>query len=604
MLGAAGSGRTTEQIAAEPFLPPGCRPQPPDQRHQRYRWPPGRRRTARPAPTSHAGAEGLSPLTDIPHRREDVGMARGDGSPVPVAPRPPIRLADPLVALSGVADLGMGMPIGSSARTSLIAVELAHGLGWSDSEVIAVFYAALLQHIGCTAYSHEVSALFDDETSVKRAGMATDFTRQREIIFGYLPRITAEAPHGERLRTVKSALLHSGRMTAGYRAANCETAALVARRLRLPEATRIGLLDNFEWWNGAGGPRGLRGETISPVSRLVNVAGYAVFFDRIGGPGAARHALLRRSGRYLDPGLVAAFMGRAEVLLQPTDAGDVSDRLLAVEPSPHMQVANGAALDDVLRVFGEAVDLKSPFLHGHCTTVSRLADDACRRLGLSDQAVELARRAGLVEDVGRVAVPTGIWEHPGPLGSDAWQQVRMHAYHTEQVLTRSPGLSALGRLAGAHHERLDGSGYHRGAPASQLPTIARVLAVADCYSALVSERPHRPARTSAQAAAALRAQARAGRLDPDAIRAVVTAAEGTSRGRVVPPAGLTERQVEVLRLMARGLSNRAIAQRLVISTRTAEHHVQDVYARIGVSSRAAAALFGMEHGLLQPTEDE
>ena len=527
-----------------------------------------------------------------------------DDSSAPAPRKPAIRLADLMVGLSGVADLGMGMPVGSSARAAVVAVELANALGWPSGEVAAAFYAALLQHIGCTAYSHEVSDLFEDETSVKRAAMATDFTRPQEVLFGYIPRITLEAGPGERLRTVRSALLHSRQMTRGYQSANCETAALIAQRLGLPEATRIGLLDNFEWWNGGGGPRGLRAEEISPISRLVNVAGYAVFFDRVGGPAAVRLALARRSGRYLDPDMVAAFLTRSKELLEPSEAGDVSDRLLAIEPAPYVQVPDGPAFDEVLRIFGEAVDLKSPFLHGHCTTVSRLADAACRRLGLPAESVALARRAGLVQDIGRVAVPSGVWEHAGPLGSDAWQQVRMHAYHSEQILARSPWLTPLARLAGAHHERLDGSGYHRGAPASQLSMPARVLAVADRYSALRSERPHRPARTPAQAAAALRAEARAGCLDPDAVGAVVSAAEGRSAGRPSRPAGLTERQVEVLRLVAQGLSNRAIAERLVISTRTAEHHVQDVYARIGVTSRAAAALFGMEHGLLLPAATE
>ncbi|MFD2091473.1 HD domain-containing phosphohydrolase [Blastococcus deserti] len=517
---------------------------------------------------------------------------------------PRIRLADLLVALSGVADLGMALPIGSSVRAALVAVDLAHHLRWPERDISAVFYAALLQHIGCTAYSHEVTSLFEDEQSVKRAALATDFSRPREVVLGYLPRITSDAPPGQRLRTVRSALLHSRRMTVGYRTANCETAALVARRLSLPEATRLALLDNFEWWNGGGGPRGLRGDDISPVSRLVNVAGFAVFFDGIGGPDAARQALARRSGRYLDPEVVEAFMVRADELLARTNAGDVSDRLLATEPEPHRRVTDDSALDDALRVFGEAVDLKSPYFHGHSATVSRLAAEACCRLGQPTEAVVLAGRAGLVHDIGRVAVATGVWEHAGPLGSDAWQQVRLHAYHSEQILARSAGLAAVARLAGAHHERLDGGGYHRGIPGAQLSVPARVIAVADRYAALVSDRPQRPAQTPAQARAILGGEARDGRLDPDAVRAVVSAAEGTTGGRATPPAGLTRRQVDVLRLMAQGLSNRAIADRLVISPRTAEHHVQDVYARIGVTSRAAAALFAMEHGLLQPVASE
>jgi HD-GYP domain-containing protein (c-di-GMP phosphodiesterase class II) len=467
----------------------------------------------------------------------------------------------------------------------------------TEPEVADVFAAALLQHIGCTAYSHEVSLLFADETAVKRTAMATDFTRPREIALGWIPNLVRGASPGQRLRTLRSAVLHSRRMTEGYQLANCEAASLVAQRLGLPDGVSAGLLDVFEWWNGGGGPRHLSGEAISPVSRLVNVAGYAVFFDRLGGPDAAVAAVAQRAGGYLDPGVAAWFVARAPALLTPTAAGDLSDRLLAAEPGPPVTVSDDR-LDDVLHVFGDAVDLKSPFLHGHSAGVSALAAGAAQRLGLAADQVAVVRRAAIVQDIGRVTVPSTIWEHPGSIGSDAWMQVRLHAYHSEQMLNRCAALAPLAPLAGTHHERLDGSGYHRGATAAQLTMPARVLAVADTLHALRSARPHRAALPPDRAAGVLRGEARAGRLDPDAVAAVLAATEGSAAVRRSRPAGLTERQVQVLRLMARGLSNRAIGAELVISPRTAEHHVQDVYARIGVSSRAAAALFAMEHGLL------
>lgn len=509
----------------------------------------------------------------------------------------PVRLAELLVAFSAVADLGMGLQVGEAARTAYLAVELARRSGCGEPVVADVFYTALLQHVGCTAYSHEVALLFADETSVKRASLATDFTRYREVALGYLPRIAREAPAGQRLRTIRSAVLHSSRMTEGYRRANCETASLVARRLGLPDGVRTGLLDIYEWWNGQGGPNGRRGADISPVARLVNVAANAAFFDRLGGVDAAKEAVTQRAGGYLDPSLAAAFVAQAPQLLEATGAGDLSDRLLAAEPGPPVAV-HGAAVEGVLRVFGDVVDLKSPFFHGHSSETSRLAGAACARLGLEDGQVTRVRRAGLVQDIGRVAVPNGIWEHPGQLGSDAWMQIRLHAYHSEQILGRCAPLATLAPLAGMHHDRLDGSGYHRGAPAAQLPITARVLGAADVYQALLGNRPQRPAHRPDRAASLVRAEARAGRLDPDAVAAVLAVADGTSSSRRAGPAGLTDRQVQVLRLLARGLSNRAIGEALVISPRTAEHHVQDVYARIGVSSRAAAALFAMEHGLL------
>lgn len=539
------------------------------------------------------GAETSSHRDDATRRRcLDPDVARRQNARVQV------RLAELLTGFSAIADLGMGLPAGTAARAAMVALELARSQGCAEPEAADVLYAALLQHIGCTAYSHEAALLFADETSVKRASLATDFTRPHEIVFGYLPTITREAPPGQRLRTMRSALLHSTAATEGYRRANCEVASVIAARLGLGTGVQAGLLDVFEWWNGGGGPRGLRGEAISPVARLVNVAGYAVFFDRLGGPDCARRAVAQRSGGYLEPALAAAFVDRAGELLAPAAAGDLSDRLLAAAPAPAVLVGS-QELDECLRVFGEAVDLKTPFLHGHCTGVSALAAGACARLGLPEGDVTLARRVGLVQDIGRVAVPNGVWEHAGPLGTDAWSQVRLHAYHSEQVLRRCAPLAAAAPLAGMHHDRLDGSGYHRGATAAQLPTVARVLAAADVRQAMRADRPHRRGHPPDRAAALLQAEAAAGRLCPDAVGAVLAAAAGTARVRRTRPAGLTERQVEVLDLLARGLSNKAIAVALSISTRTAEHHVQDVYARIGVSSRAGAAMFAMQHGLLR-----
>jgi DNA-binding CsgD family transcriptional regulator len=199
-----------------------------------------------------------------------------------------------------------------------------------------------------------------------------------------------------------------------------------------------------------------------------------------------------------------------------------------------------------------------------------------------------------------VAVPNGIWEKPGPLTSSDWERVRLHAYHGERIVARCGPLATLAPLVGTHHERLDGSGYHRQATATALSTSARVLAAADAFQAMTQARAHRPALSLDAAASEAAAEVAAGRLDADAVEALLAAA-GQPRPplRAPVPGGLTDRQLEVLRLVAAGLSNPQIAARLVVSRRTAERHVQDIYARIGVSSRAAAALFAMEHDLLR-----
>jgi HD-GYP domain-containing protein (c-di-GMP phosphodiesterase class II) len=264
-----------------------------------------------------------------------------------------------------------------------------------------------------------------------------------------------------------------------------------------------------------------------------------------------------------------------------------------------VRISDGG-LDAVCRAFGDAVDLKSPFHHGHSAGVAELAAAAAQRLELDAWEVAALRRAGFLHDLGRAAVPNGIWERPGALTSSDWERVRLHAYHGERVLSQCGPLAALAPLVGMHHERLDGSGYHRQAKAAAIPTAARVLAAADAYQAMTQPRPHRPALTAQTAAAELTAEAAAGRLSSDAVGAVLEAT-GQPAPQVRGPVagGLTARQIEVLRLVAQGLSNPQIAARLVVSRRTAERHVQDIYARIGVSSRAAAALFAMEHDLLR-----
>jgi HD-GYP domain-containing protein (c-di-GMP phosphodiesterase class II) len=203
-----------------------------------------------------------------------------------------------------------------------------------------------------------------------------------------------------------------------------------------------------------------------------------------------------------------------------------------------------------------------------------------------------------LHDLGRTGVPNSIWDKPGPLTETEWEQVRLHPYHSERILSRSSALAPLAPLAGMHHERQDGSGYHRQATAATIPNGARLLAAADAYQAMTQERAHRPALTPEAAAEQLSFEAARGRLDAEAVRAVLETV-GHPPPRLTWPAGLSDREVEVLRLVARGHSNREIGRLLWISPKTAGHHVQHIYAKIGVSTRAAAAMFAMEHDLIR-----
>jgi HD-GYP domain-containing protein (c-di-GMP phosphodiesterase class II) len=276
-----------------------------------------------------------------------------------------------------------------------------------------------------------------------------------------------------------------------------------------------------------------------------------------------------------------------------------TELMLAAEPEPVLE-RKESELADIAAAFGDLADVKMPFLHGHSRRVANLASGAARRLGLDSAEARRIEVAGLLHDVGRVGVSNAVWEKRGPLTRIEWEQVRMHGYYSERIVATSPSLAPLAPLVGMHHERLDGSGYHRSCTAAGIPTAARLVAVADAFAAMLQPRPHRPVLSVEQAVAALTADTALGRFDHDATAAVLAeAGHPAPRNRRSRPAGLSGREVEVLGLIAAGCSNAEVARRLVISRRTAEHHVQHIYAKIGVSTRAAAALFAVQHDVVQ-----
>jgi HD-GYP domain-containing protein (c-di-GMP phosphodiesterase class II)/DNA-binding CsgD family transcriptional regulator len=500
----------------------------------------------------------------------------------------PIGMAGVVAALSVTSDLTRGHPPGEAMRACLLATELASRAGLPEPRRSDVYYGTLLRFAGCAATSHEIANRFGgDDVVVRARGDLLDATRPAEAL-----RFLAGLGEGAgRLKMLSRARGAAAFFAEGARA-DCEVGAGLTRRLRLPDAVGRAVLDAFERFDGKGAPVGRGGEDVAEAARFAAVAYAAVMFDAVGGPEVADETVGRWSGRALDPAIAAIFRGAPGELLALSAPDDLAAAVAVAEPGAARTFRDAVAFEDALAGFGDAADLKTPWFQGHSGGVARLARDAAAALGGTDPV--LVYRAGLLHDLGRVVVPTGIWERPGPLRAEEWELVRLHPYHSGRILVRSDALSELAPVASRHHERTDGSGYPAGIGASELDRSACVLAAADVLHALCEPRPHRPAYGLHAAAAELAGLP----LDRDAVRAVLDAAGAPRAALPPPPADLTERELEVLRLLVVGRTKRQIAEELVISQSTVHTHTVHIYGKCEVSTRAALAMFAMQHGLV------
>ncbi len=506
-----------------------------------------------------------------------------------------LRLSDLLGALSLTTDLGAGVPFEKGLRTCAVASGLAAELGLAPDDRASVYFAALLRSLGCTAHGSTFAAWFDDDVAVQRELKTLDFddpawaAAQRGRFAAWAgPARAAEL--NDRFAAVVP--IHGGELAAG----SCEVSAGLGSQLGLPAGAIAALDEVYERWDGNGAPAGRAGDELTIAARIVHVAERAVMAHYDGGDQEAVREVRRRAGGQLDPDLCGAFVAAADAILNPLAADDILVQAREFEPEPRRSV-EGKEIEAVCAAFASFADLKGRYLLGHAGHVAELVDRAATLGGIGEEARSDLRLSALLLDLGRVGVSSGIWDRPGPLGQAEWERVRLHSYWTERVLRRCSGLERLATRAAAHHERLDGSGYHRGARGGELSGGARLLAAADVFAALLEDRPHRPRVARSEAATTLRREVAAGRLDAEAIAAVLEAA-GLPRSRTRWPNDLTDREVTVLRVLVRGLSNREIADELVVSPRTVQHQLASVYDKIGVRTRAGAAVFAIEHGLV------
>jgi HD-GYP domain-containing protein (c-di-GMP phosphodiesterase class II) len=506
------------------------------------------------------------------------------------------RLAELVAALSLGVDLGFGQPMEHVLRQCLIALRLADHAGLGEQDRMAVYYTALLVNVGCHADAHEQAKWFGDDITLKSGKYAHEFGSVRGAL-ATMRLVGAGNPPLHRFRVGLEFAFSGHRELNGMISQHARLARTLAEQLGLPDTVREGVGAAYEQWDGRGWPGDRKSDAIPVAARIAQLAEFMEVAHRVGGVPAATTLARRRAGRQFDPALVTLLCARASEIFGGLDAVPAWQTVIAAEPALAVELSE-EQLDAALTAIANFVDLKSPYTLGHSVAVAELAEDAGRRLGLPPEQALLLRRAGFVHGFGRLGVSNSIWDRPGPLSAGEWERVRMYPYLTERMLHQSAALAPLGEIAVQHRERLDGSGYPRGLAGGAISRLARVLAAADVYTSMREPRPHRPARPAGEAVAEMHAEVRAGRLDGAAADAVLEAAGHRQPRRRQAIASLTAREVEVLILLARGMSNKQIAEQLVVTPKTAGNHVEHIYAKIGASSRTAAAMFAVQHGLL------
>lgn len=507
-----------------------------------------------------------------------------------------MRLAELVATLSLATDLGHGQPLQHTVRQTVLALRLADLIGADDDERVAIYYTSLLDSVYCHADAHEQALWFGDDIGLKADSYEADMESVRAMLL-VLRRLGTGDSGLDRVRRIASFPFGGWKALNGFLVTHSTLQSRFASAIGLPEAVSRSLFESYERWDGKGLPNRLAGESIALAARIVNVADLAEVSFRTGEIEAARDIARERRGGQLDPELADVFCANAATLLEGLNGDTVWADAIAEEPGL-ARVVGGGELDSVLQAMADLVDMKSPHFAGHSRGVADLAAEAGRLSGMSGGDVTTLHRAGLLHDLGRLGVSNAVWERRAPLDQAGVERVRLHAYLTDRMLAGVRSLDAARRVAARHHERLDGSGYPAGLHGGQLSPADRLLAAADAYHAMGEPRPHRDALDPDAAAAALRSDVKASRLDGDAVSAVLRAAGHRVPSRSSGPSGLTAREVEVLRLLARGTPNRAIAARLGVSPKTVSSHVEHIYTKLGITSRAAATLFAIEHGLV------
>lgn len=519
----------------------------------------------------------------------------------------PVHRAELMMALSRATDLAMGQPVEHAMASAVLAARLGERMGLAQAQIGDAYYVALLRYIGCNADTHWLASVVGDEIGFRTDIAALDTADTLalvRVVLRHIKRANSGAGLWQLTREYLRGLSQLGQIETSFFPGHCEVARNLARRLGFGGDVVDAVAQLYARWDGKGVPRA-RGESIQTAARLASLAHDAITFLRIDGVASAQAMARHRSGKAHWPHAVEALLKGGRPLFADLDAALDWNTVLAADPTPKSPL-DAHALDDACEVIADYADIKSPRLLDHSKRVSEIARGAAVRLRLPQSDVALLRRAGWLHDIGKVGASAALWQRNSPPSHRDLVAAQLHAIHARTVLAAPEALRALGDVVVLHHERADGSGYPSGLKGDAIPFGARVLAAANAYCETLEGRNSFAADSSMaadQAASVLQGDAAAGRFDQDVVNAVLAAA-GHEAGRRAAaragaPAGLTEREIAVLRLLAQGLSVKQLASRLDIAPKTADHHVQNIYTKIGVSTRAGATIFAMQHRLLR-----
>lgn len=508
-----------------------------------------------------------------------------------------VNRTDLLRTLSLASDLGVGLAPEHGLRACYIALRIAEQLGLGPDEQRDVVHVALLKDAGCTSWTTQIAAMIrSDEIAARRELLfERDFGERREVIGWAAKFIGAGSSLPARVGRLADFMV-SGRdfMREGFQSTG-EVACRIAERMGASAEARQGISSLFEQWNGKGMPRGLRGEAIPRISRVVFPTSYLEVAHAAGGRKAAHDLARDRAGHAFDPAIVDAFtqLAENEEFWQPLDAGLVMDHIAG-----RFAETAVAAVDEFASCCADFVDMKAYWLAGHSRRVADLAQRVARRLRLSDGQVRQVRLASLVHDLGLVAVPSFVLNKPPDERSSA-ERDALDAQREvlRGLFERTPALARIGEIAWLHHERPGPSAVEAD---GALLLAAGIVAAANEFDELTHDAPGRLALEAEQALSLVRSTFAGSAFQP-AAEATVTEVTGDAATPQVQqqfPAGLTGREVEVLRLLASGLNRKKIAGELVLSESTVRTHLEHIYDKLDVSTRVGAVLFALEHGLV------